>query len=793
MSKNLFKRAGLVLFATAFAFIPAAKAGAASVFGAAFEDSDQTSAETTLNSWEGTLEDGATYCPADVQSYLCDGKAVNSEGLPVLSASNSDRYVNITVHSGAHGHFEGEADAYEYTKTYFYVDPLEEYPTIVSDDPSYVFMGWATDENATEPNIEMGSVRAGQVGADIYAIWSTKAYILYHIPGGIWTNPADGEEYQHVLVEYNAGAHFQDLGSAPTPFENYYNFTGWNTKLHRGGEHYDASKVIDEYYVEVYAEWQYDPSRVDSMVLDTAYDVTVGVAAPVFKFTPSETAYYEVYTDGIISGEDEALQGIVRVQDEWDRMLAMEEAKDPAVGWGDVHTFYEMQAGETYYIRFTEGEGHYLHFDAYITKSAMATVTFDANDDHAWFGNDSTQKTRSIQLPIGKDIKTKRLDGDDVDPLTWDDESLVFASWGATPTGGEDEHSYLIVTGDITVYALWLEMPHFHFDFNGGYHPFDKDVHELTVNINPSYPFESPIDPDIDDSHKDFAGWSTDPAATEPERFGEGHETAQTVYNWLNGRTLYAVYTDKVTVTFETVGGAYMMDDPSATVYETALGTGHIFYGMAVMHDNEHVKHEGWVDQNGVAPTATSDVDGQYYITEDTTFTSILKYEMRADANGGYFTAGCGLITGCESQPLRVVFDDDHDKFSYEEALAITETPVSSDASKRFLGFATSPYATEPNIIDGETYLESLYDIYAVWGDVPDDPDDQDDPDDSGDSDSEPSSDSDTQPDSSDSPSAPDSGFATFAKEAGMSGFMFAGAASGLLVSVAFILRRRKA
>ena len=751
MGKSLFKRIGLTLFATAFALIPALNVSAVNPLGAALGESDETLEEDSgevFNPWEEF--DGEISCPANVQSTrpgLCSGQTVTAS-LPALTDANTERYIDIAVHSGAHGHFEGEAGEHEYTKTYYYMDPLEEWPNLVADSPDYVFMGWSTDENATEPNIDMGSVRAKQVGTDIYAIWSTKAYIMYHIPGGEWNG------YQNVLVEYDAGAPFQNLDPNPTPYEEQYNFTGWNTYLHHNGEHYDAGRIIDEYFVELYAEWQYEPTKIDAMNLDVAYDTTVDDDAPLYKFTPSETAYYEVYTDGISS--DVGIQGVVRVQDEWDNMLAMEEARDPSVGWGDVHAFYEMQAGMTYYIRFTELNGYELHFNAYIKKSEMATVTFHANNDEAWFGDDHNQKTRDIQLPVGKDIKTKRLEGDDINPLNYSEAGLSFGSWAATPEGDESEHSYLIVTGStMDVYALFLVMPYFHFDFNGGYHPFYDDIHEMTVNMNPSYKFESPIDPKNDDPHTAFAGWSLDPHATAPdEDIKEGLDTAKEAFDKFGGQTLYAVYTDKITVTFRTVGGAYMMDDPSATVYENVMGDGHVFYGMAVMHDNEHVKHEGWVDQNGNQTIATFDIDGGYHLDGDTTFTSILKYELRADANGGYFTQGCGLITGCESQPLRVVFDDEHDKFSYEEALDITGTPVSDDASKRFLGYATSPMATEPNIIDGETNLETLYDIYAVWGDKEDDPDG----DGEGDDGDEATHDTDSESEDEENPSVPNTG-----------------------------------
>ena len=102
----------------------------------------------------------------------------------------------------------------------------------------------------------------------------------------------------------------------------------------------------------------------------------------------------------------------------------------------------------------------------------------------------------------------------------------------------------------------------------------------------------------------------------------------------------------------------------------------------------------------------------------DTTFTSLLAYELTVDANGGVLTQGCGFSETCETSRVRVRYDDDSLKFSEAAIAEKVGTPITEEASKRFIGYATSPNATEPDIIDGETWLEYLETIYAVWGDA---------------------------------------------------------------------------
>lgn len=639
--------------------------------------------------------------------------------LPVVNVGAADRYVEITMHAGDYGHFE-EGGSKDYTKTFFYADAFDDRTEPVLDQEGYVFAGWSTDPAATSVNVEVGETKAGSVGSDLYAVWSDKAYVFYEIYNGVWTNPADGEDYTSAVMEYNVGTTFQNLSADPRPTENVYDFVGWNTSYYGAGDRLvPGVTTINDYWTEVRVEWNYNPERIQNeLILNKEEEISVGVSIPVYKFTAPETAVYEIYTDGIegtaSEDEDESYlpDVIIRVRDISDGGLASEKFIHPenAIADRDKHTFYKMTAGETYYIRFGEQDGLSLNFTAGIKKATMKTITFNANHGpDAWFDDDH-KATKDIEIPVGDNIRYLNDYG-----FRYDSKKVIFNAWYITPEPEEDDdHNYLIVTEDMdVVYAGYTEAVAVNLDFNGGHHPYDLDQDSMVVNF-PSYAkFETPIDPDIDDPTKDFAGWSRNPNVTEPDAdILEG----QTQATELDGETLYAVYGEKVLTTFVTNGGAYMLDDPSITTFESPRGNGHIFYGMMVMNPyGNRVKHVGWIDDKGTIINTTSDIDSSYRVNGDTTFTALLRYKINANGNGGHFTVGCGWGT-CETGYPEISFYDEDSTFSYAEAKEFVGIPVSYEEGKYFLGYATTENAEGPDVIDGETHLLDLGTIYAVWG-----------------------------------------------------------------------------
>lgn len=699
MRTKIIKRASLVVLILVFTLTPRLNAGAIT------SDNDENEPWLRTTAVDGK---GRIYCDEGTKALL---SALCSNSAQTLSETTSNNLVTVTMHVNAgEGQFEGEADPLVHSKEFYFRDSFDDYTKPVSERNDYVFAGWSKSPEATSVDVIAGETRISNVGTDLYAVWSNKSYVYYHVINGFWENPVDGEAYSEIIMEYNSGSNFQSLTPTPRTVENVYNFVGWFERMSGQGKEYTSSTVIDGFITDVYSAWNYDATKIDRpMELDTEYDFTAGISVPVFTFTAPETAVYEVYTNGIVSGDtdEDSYQGMVRVRNIFDRSLAMEEQMNPESGWGDVHTYYEMQAGETYYIRVGEVSGKYLSAKVAIRKPTMVDVNFHANlpgESGAYFDGDPTKLIKTVAFPVGYDIRIKSIVG-----LNYDEENYQFATW---QTENDDDHSYLIVTEDTTdLYASYVEMITVYLDYNGGYDPFTK-APSCTAKFIPGRSFEAPIDPSIDDPAISFVGWSRNQDATEPD--GDIKEGGMDA-GLLKNQTLYAVYGEKVPVTYVVNGGGYMVDDPNVTVYETSLGNGHIFYGMAVMHDNENVKHAGWIDQNGERIYETSHIDANYHIDGETTFTAVLNYQLTAFANGGLFPNGG--IGGAEVIRAELPYEDEDSTFSLSDILARTGTPIiPDDNTKEFAGFATRADATEPNITD-ETPLVNLSYIYTVWKD----------------------------------------------------------------------------
>ena len=728
MGKNFFKRAALALAATLFALSPSVSTRVSATSG----DNGET---VTFESWSKTTKD-KTYCDdgaAAIFTAKCSSTTLKSS---TLTAPSSGKTVEIILHSGDDGYFEegkyDDEDNTVRTKKYYYADAFDDTTRPVANaSVNKAFVGWSTSsaEDAAV-DVEIGVSRAsdlsgGSDSVDLYAVWSNKAYVYYTIFNGVFET-SDGSEYTDVLLEYDAGAYFQslELYGAMKPISSVYTFSGWNTQPYNKGTSYTLATTVDEYWTDVYSVWEYNPDNIDSLTLDEEETITVGVSIPVYKFTAPEAGYYEFYTDGVEPyedvGDEEQPQPFVRVQNDYDANLASEQVIDPESSpYGDVHTFYEMEAGETVYVRYGESNGGFLRFNIGVKKSEMATITFNSNRDteKAWFLNDGGEKTatKNIDFPKGDDIRYYRQSG------LATDETLTFnAWWTEDEISSEDRHSYLIIDDDMEVYADYSELAAIVLDYNGGHHPYDETRTSEVAHFRPYIDaFTTPIDPENNDPTLGFVGWSRDKDATEPDSdIVEGVTSADELAEELSGAPLYAVYGEKVLVTFEVPDEMWMMDDPSVTSFSTTSAVGHIFYGMATMTDNTRIYHEAWRDQDGNIANATSGIDGTYHIAGDTTFIPVLKYQVYIyTTEDGHIVKNCGLGI-CDYAMIREDYEDSTSStFSYAPVKDKIGLPVAYEEDKYFLGYATTPDATESDIIEGETLLGDLADdIYAIYG-----------------------------------------------------------------------------
>ena len=182
--------------------------------------------------------------------------------------------------------------------------------------------------------------------------------------------------------------------------------------------------------------------------------------------------------------------------------------------------------------------------------------------------------------------------------------------------------------------------------------------------------------------------------------------TGYIVYHYLDGEEAYYLEFPKSTVN----GATYtILDDPNITTYETTKGKGHIFYGLSLFHENPRMIPLGWVDQNGEKIPYTSGAYPYYTIEEDTEYTAVWGYEVILDANEGNFPKW-------NATRLMAVLEYDG-KFSLANVQAQLGDAVPDDPNKYFVGWATTPNATEPDVIEGVTDVKDLDTIYAIYKD----------------------------------------------------------------------------
>jgi hypothetical protein len=381
----------------------------------------------------------------------------------------------------------------------------------------------------------------------------------------------------------------------------------------------------------------------------------------------------------------------------------MSEAVDPENGWGDVALRIEMEAGKVYFFTIREMGGQDLDIKFMITKAPYANVTFHANRDSqgdAWFDDDPSLTAKTIPIAIGEEIHSYSRSG-----LTYaDPEAVLFSGWSTDPDKAWVD-DYVIVEGDMDVYALAEDKIMVTLDANGGYFRLADNAPVIREQFAKGTAFVTRNDPRISDNTIKFAGWSRNPDALVPD---EDIIERVTPAEELNGVTLYAVYGEKVLEIFNGNGG-YFLGNPENTVYESTKGKGHVFYGMVVHHPDPRMKCIGWVDQNGVYIPYEIDAYPYYHVNEDTEYTAQWGYEVRLDANGGIFAKA-----GSRTLALPMEYDGLFSLANYSEMIG---EAVNYDGSKYFAGWATTPDAEEPDVFEGVTKVRDIDTVYAVWKD----------------------------------------------------------------------------
>ncbi len=615
--------------------------------------------------------------------------------LPTAAAaeSNGAHPVTITLHAGDNGYF-GDPSVKEKESAQDLLDKFVDDTIPDAVDESQRFMGWSTEPDGQGASVVSGITDMTAIGTDIYAVWGSTGEVVYRPTEGYLQ--IDDMEYDDVnpyVLTCALGSKFQVL--IPKPISNQLKFDGWYTSANGNGVQYTQDSVIDKEEVNVYAKWMPNDDNIEAMQLDTDYELQLDGGGVIYSFVPDETTVYEIFTR---DADTDFIQAYIRLLDE--NLNDIEDAV--TIDDKNVSLSRELEKGKKYYFQLSEIFGHQIYFVASIQKADYVTVTFHANleEGEACFDGDPSVTSKEIHIKKGLEIHKYSQSGLEVA----DPNKHTFLGWSVDKDARQTSDEGLYADEGMNVYAVYDRFEQILLDANGGRFPDFADAPTHYMNYSENMIFSTVYEPVHKDNNLKFIGWASAPDAEEPD-IPEGTTLCSDL-----PKVIYAVYAEKVLATFDANGG-FFFGNPSKTTYQLVLGKGGYFHSLSAMHEDPLMVTLGWKDQNGNEAMNLDDDQPPYFrVYEDSVFTAIWGRKITVDGNGGYFMWNPNLTA--LRIPLRLDVP-----FKEADIIDLIGPPLHDDAMKYLAGWATTPDAEEPDILEGETYLEGLDRIYAVWKD----------------------------------------------------------------------------
>lgn len=180
------------------------------------------------------------------------GKTTTQTGYSQYTASGVTRRSNASAswtaprptHTVSYNANGGTGAPNSQTKTYGYVLTLS---NTVPKRNGYVFLGWSTNKNATEPQYYAGGSYGADVSVTLYAVWEKVQYTITFSSVGADAVIHDGKEYKDAYVMH-VGYHetINSIGKMPTAKKKNYKFTSWNTRYDGNGMIIEGDEEIEE-------------------------------------------------------------------------------------------------------------------------------------------------------------------------------------------------------------------------------------------------------------------------------------------------------------------------------------------------------------------------------------------------------------------------------------------------------------------------------------------------------------------------------------------------------------------
>lgn len=185
----------------------------------------------------GVIGYGKTVTQTGYSQYISSGITRRSNA----SASWTAPRPTHTVKYNANG---GTGAPNSQTKTYGYVLTLS---STVPKRNGYVFLGWSTNKNATEPQYYAGGSYGADADVTLYAVWEKIQYTITFTSVGADAVIHNGKEYKDAYV-MQVGYHetINSIGKMPTAKKKNYKFINWNTRYDGNGMIIEGDEEIEE-------------------------------------------------------------------------------------------------------------------------------------------------------------------------------------------------------------------------------------------------------------------------------------------------------------------------------------------------------------------------------------------------------------------------------------------------------------------------------------------------------------------------------------------------------------------
>lgn len=598
----------------------------------------------------------------------------------------------ITFHSNNSEIYYDEEDGdydYDYRSSVrigYVID--SEYEHDFYNTGNYTFLGWSTQEGATEAE---ESITVTAELTDLYAVWEKKAGpgpqgdVIPLVLNEVKTVNYNGAPVRFSFVPEEDGIYvFESSNNSNDPYGTLY-----DENLNRLSTNDDGGTDVNFRIVrELKKGSTYYLDAREYTVGRTGSHFDVKVIKPVtytvtFHANDSTASFYDD-GDGSNLGKEHTevyLEGdVIRNSTDLDpAYLVNNDANKMFCCWA---TTADASSGTDEERIVVNG-----NLDVYAVWKPLVKVRFNTNSDKITiWDNPSESYVKATTRSYAEGASIGIYDYDSFNNIP---EGKFFAGWATTADATKPTYNITAANG-LELYAVWADKIVVTLDANGGY--FDQgDFIRARVFMPESDYFGS--HPDWEDDSKVFIGWATTPDATVPDVYED-----EPVYAGLD--TVYAVWGDAVTVTYDANGGYLDLYDEPVTSYTDQFEKGSKFTSLNAYYPDQSYKFSGWyTEKEGGDPVYNTELtqDMTVYAHWDKT------HAVTLHANGGYFeTAG---------NVERTRYFTDNESFYAGEY----NTPEIDDANTIFAGWATTANAETPDIIPGHTNMKGITDVYAVW------------------------------------------------------------------------------